>query len=263
MYRALNHDHRIMANPYLQTVLALQYIKGPNVQDQANDQFRHLNTQIQPSNPVPTTDNALWDDFVNAFTTTYTDTTAQQIMCHQLQGLKMRGHNLDTYVARFTHLCTKAQVDKDTMAIRLQFARGLHPELCKDILQFERPNLNTTFDEWVTKARNQQKQDMFNAGLLYPGQLWIKWQTPMHQSRSHHHGHSRGHTNDTPMDVDVEPVTQVYKAYTEIDKKKHCAEGRCFECSRQGHMVRECPTKKKQLPRPSGKENCQYSGYKE
>ena len=31
MYRALNHDHRIMANPYLQTVLALQYIKGPNV----------------------------------------------------------------------------------------------------------------------------------------------------------------------------------------------------------------------------------------
>ena len=31
MYRALNHDHRIIANPYLRTVLALQYIKGPNV----------------------------------------------------------------------------------------------------------------------------------------------------------------------------------------------------------------------------------------
>ena len=59
----------------------------------------------------------------------------------------MRGHNLDTYVARFTHLCTKVQVDKDTMAIRSQFARELHPELHKDILQFERPNLNTTFDE--------------------------------------------------------------------------------------------------------------------
>ena len=175
----------------------------------------------------------------------------------------MKGHDLDTYVARFTHLCTKAQVDKDTMAIRSQFARGLHPELRKDILRFERPNLNTTFDEWVTKARNQQKQDAFNAGLLYPGQSWIKWQTPTHQSRSHHHGHSRGHTNGTPMDVDVEPVTRVYKAYTEIDKKKHRAEGRCFECSRQGHMARECPTKKKQPPRPSGKENRQYSGYKE
>ena len=129
MYRALNHDHRIMANPYLQTVLALQYIKGPNVRDWANDQLRHLDAQIQPPNPVPTTDNALWDDFVNAFTITYTDTTAQQTAYHQLQGLKMRGHDLDTYVARFTHLCTKVQVDKDTMAIHSQFARGLHPEL--------------------------------------------------------------------------------------------------------------------------------------
>ena len=55
MYRALNHDHRIMANPYLQTVLALQYIKWPNVRDWANDQLRHLNTQIQPLNHVPTT----------------------------------------------------------------------------------------------------------------------------------------------------------------------------------------------------------------
>ena len=48
------------------------------------------------------------------------------------------------------------------------------------------------------------------------------------------------------MDVDVESITQVYKAYTEIDKKKHCTEGRCFECSKQGHMARECPSKKRQ-----------------
>ena len=91
-------------------------------------------TPIQASNLISTTKQVLWYDFQNAFTMTYTDTTAQQIAYYQLQGLKMKGHNLDTYVARFMHLCTKAQVDKDTMAIHLQFARGLHSELCKDIL---------------------------------------------------------------------------------------------------------------------------------
>ena len=33
MYRAFNFDHRIMRSPYLCTLLALQYIKGPLVQD--------------------------------------------------------------------------------------------------------------------------------------------------------------------------------------------------------------------------------------
>ena len=65
------------------------------------------------------------------------------------------------------------------------------------------------------------------------------------------------------MDVDVRPITRVYKAYIEIDKKKHHTEGRCFECSKQGHMAKECSTKKRQLYKPTiGKENQQYSGYK-
>jgi hypothetical protein len=53
------------------------------------------------------------------------------------------------------------------------------------------------------------------------------------------------------MDVD-QPVftqinrarTQANKAYTEDDKKKHRAEGRCFNCSRIGHMAKECPMRK-------------------
>ena len=28
------------------------------------------------------------------------------------------------------------------------------------------------------------------------------------------------------------------------DKKKHRDEGHCFECSKQGHMAQDCPTKK-------------------
>ena len=38
--------------------------------------------------------------------------------------------------------------------------------------------------------------------------------------------------------------TSARKATTEEQKKKFCAEGRCFECKRQGHMAWDCPTKK-------------------
>ena len=65
------------------------------------------------------------------------------------------------------------------------------------------------------------------------------------------------------MDVNVGPIARVYKAYTEIDKKKRHAEGRCFKCSKQGHMAKECPTKKRQSYKPiTSKVNHQYSGYK-
>jgi hypothetical protein len=36
----------------------------------------------------------------------------------------------------------------------------------------------------------------------------------------------------------------VRKAVTEADKQKHRSEGRCFECSKQGHIARNCPDRK-------------------
>ncbi len=38
--------------------------------------------------------------------------------------------------------------------------------------------------------------------------------------------------------------TSAGKATTEEQKKKFWAEGRCYECERQGHMAWDCPTKK-------------------
>ena len=46
MYRALNFNHCIMQSPYLHTLLALQYIKGPLVQDWTNDYVTEMNSCI-------------------------------------------------------------------------------------------------------------------------------------------------------------------------------------------------------------------------
>ena len=34
------------------------------------------------------------------------------------------------------------------------------------------------------------------------------------------------------------------KANTDREKEEYCKTGRCFECSKQGHLARLCPTKK-------------------
>ena len=41
--------------------------------------------------------------------------------------------------------------------------------------------------------------------------------------------------------------TSAGKASTEEQKKKFHLEGRCFECEKQGHITRNCPTKKTQV----------------
>ena len=38
--------------------------------------------------------------------------------------------------------------------------------------------------------------------------------------------------------------TSAGKATTEEQKKKHREEGRCYECSKQGHLARNCPDRK-------------------
>ena len=39
-------------------------------------------------------------------------------------------------------------------------------------------------------------------------------------------------------------VDTLRKAETKEDKQKHRIEGRCYECSKQGHLAWDCPQKK-------------------
>jgi len=43
--------------------------------------------------------------------------------------------------------------------------------------------------------------------------------------------------------MDTSASAQVSKATTEADKECYRKEGRCYECGKQGHIVRACPAK--------------------
>ena len=50
--------------------------------------------------------------------------------------------------------------------------------------------------------------------------------------------------NRDPNVMDTSATAQVSKATTKAEKERYRQEGRCFECGKQGHIVRLCPAKK-------------------
>jgi hypothetical protein len=64
--------------------------------------------------------------------------------------------------------------------------------------------------------------------------------------------------------MDVDTVMAAQRAVTAEDKKKHCNEGRCYNCSKQGHLACECPNKKSlqtqqhKPPKPNQKKNTKF-----
>jgi hypothetical protein len=247
-YKDINHDHDLMANPYRRVLLALSYMRGPNVNDWKAAQRSALNHKVNRTQPAPIarTDEILWQDFEADFTNAFQDTTKRQKAVNNLQQLRMYKGDLDTYVARFKHLAEQGGYDTTNVATVDIFVRGLQPALMDACLSRDTPP--TTLDGWIAAARTEQQKYANKLTYKKGASLWMLPTGWGKQTKSHNQGHqqsNRRHPNDqvVPMDIDGLKVT------TEKEKKKHRDEGRCFECHKTGHVARYCPNKKR------GKEN--------
>ena len=96
-----------------------------------------------------------------------------------------------------------------------------------------------TFDEWVEAARKEQQKHTHKTSMM--STTPSKWPTTWNTRSQQYNKSPRCHPNDetVPMDIDT-----VRRAVTKKDKKKHREAGKCFECSRIGHMARNCPNRK-------------------
>jgi hypothetical protein len=45
----------------------------------------------------------------------------------------------------------------------------------------------------------------------------------------------------------MDTSAMVRKAVTDAEKQKHCEQGRCYACSKQGHVARNCPDKESKI----------------
>jgi hypothetical protein len=243
LYKELNKSNEVMDIPYYRVAYALTFLKGPLVQDWVQDQIDDLVEKTRPTraNHLAQNDEVLWTDFETAFDAMYTDTTKKQQAFNKLQHLHMRHDDLDGYVATFKKLAKDAGYTLQETGTTRLFALGLKSQLLDAILNRDtQPN---TMIEWIDAAKLEQQKYANKQAMRNPNAMKYAWTQPQPRRNG-----NRRHPNDetVPMDVDPPVFTQIRRAHTEAQKDQYRSEGRCFECDRQGHMARDCPTKKKQ-----------------
>ena len=238
MYKSMNNGITTMSNPYRRVIFALSFIRGPNIDNWVDAQLQELKTKVsRQQNPVGRDEEVLWTEFETAFKGAYTNTTQKQSTYLALQGMKMQGQNLDSFIATFKNLAKKAGYGKNDEATVDMFVKRLNRPLLDRIL--DRDTEPTTLAEWIDAARKEQKKNMRRDAIHHSMPRWpMQWHKGPQQQRPHRH------PNDETVPMDVDTVMAAQRAVTAEDKKKHRNEGRCYNCSKQGHLACECPNKK-------------------
>ena len=172
----------------------------------------------------------------------------------------MSGGNIDQYIADFEFLAQHAGIDvNDPTTIRL-FSEGMPFSLAKSCIKLEQPK---SFEQWAKAAQVQQRNYILIQGLKRSKDGSTTPRPPLVQNttrnpffwrqgggqqqqnqRPQNSGRSMGQQLPTrdPNAMDTSAAAQ--KAITEADKEKYRKEGCCFECDKQGHIARNCPSKK-------------------
>ena len=172
----MNENNEMFQSPYLHINLALLLIRGSNVNDWVQAQIEELCRRLTPGGGFTWDQEILWTDFGNTFTIAFTNTTERQRAVTALHDLKMKGDDLDTYVAQFCALARKAGHPLDDPGTMDNFARGLKKGLLTAILT-QRIQVPTTFKEWVTAATDEEKK--FTTLISYTSAApWTKWNPP-------------------------------------------------------------------------------------
>jgi hypothetical protein len=229
----LNKDNDVMKTPFYRVLTALSYIRGENVDDWVESQDLGLEAKTtRTANPLRYDDEALWTEFITDFETTWSDTAAKETADNQLQKLRMKDREIDTYIATFECLIKAAGWDDASGGTIRQFKHGLTQEVYKRILY--RENMPTTMVEWkesakkeviclhaIDNARFNNRHTSFNP---YPT---TQPQRPKPQN-----------SGVVPMDVDTTTIQKPrFVKLTDDEHTKLATEGQCFRCRTQGHLA--------------------------
>ena len=93
-----------MKQAYNWVLMALNYIKGPKVDDWQEAQLTGLETDNQNEN-----NKTIWNDFEQHFKDTYTDTNKKQQVYDRLMSLHLKDSNIDTYITTLDCLKRKGK----------------------------------------------------------------------------------------------------------------------------------------------------------
>src|SRR6266702_1875523 len=156
LYRGMNPHVEQLAIPYQRSMTFLSYIRGPLVNDWVEEQAQWLIDQT--TGGVPHAEENLWRTIETRFRQAYTDTAEKQKAQHNIRDLKMKGDDLDGFIAQFANTAKKAGYDLDGEATLDVFQRALPYKLVANCVKFDHP---VTWNDWTRAASHHQQEYIF------------------------------------------------------------------------------------------------------
>ena len=148
LYHNLNHLVSVMGVPYSRCMLFLTFCKGPLMATWASTIACDISNRARQPD-VGIHNEQLWTYMADSFQWQYADTMEKERAEDILQrGIKMKGENLDDYIARYEALTLEAGYRKDDPLCLQKFTDGLPHNLYKDCVQLDRPG---TYEQWKTR----------------------------------------------------------------------------------------------------------------
>jgi hypothetical protein len=249
-WKLINRNTDEMKEPYNRVLMALAYIKGERVNDWQEEQLNKLESTTHQH-----TDEAIWQEFEQAFKDAFTDSNKKQRAYERLKNHQMTGDDVDSYISGFENLVKQAGWSRNDAGTMDLFQAGLRHELKKAILNQE--VWPTTLDQWERDARNQNSRHKARTALLgqRPGQPSRPSLTQEQLRRGMGLPPRPPQPRRDPYAMDVDNTQVEANAATRAQREKFRREGRCIGCGQFGHFVRNCPRGQpsKRVPQSSGR----------
>jgi Retrotransposon gag protein len=248
----MNRDAAIARDPYKRSAFFLSLIGGTKTDGWVERSYDWLNRAERDPSILPY-DTTAWEVLESEFRRAFVDYAEHEKAQDEIQRLKMTNENVDQYIADFERLGHRAGLDlDDPMALRL-FACSLPVGLADSCIDIENPE---TFEQW-TKAAQRHYRNWLRKHAIHSnyggtnsqqqnqkgnqGGNSFYWRRSQQNQNNNSPSRSRWQAKD-PNAMDTSAVAR--KATTDAEKEQHRKEGRCFECSQQGHLARNCPNRK-------------------